>query len=278
MLVIALLSSMFVAWKRGRELYFDEEELFDVIFAVLLVVFISSRLGYVLTRFDIYGFNILAWVNVIGKPGLLYEAGLLGGIAATIRYAKVKKWDVYSLGDVLVVSLSLMLLINSFGAFLNGSGYGVATDSFVGMNFPGLYEKRHPVQLYELFFYLIQFSFLWKLESVYRTLDWYRGSRSEAQTGFITSVFLISHGLIGIGASLLRQGLFWGWVRVDVVFYLVIVLVGSLIMLQRSGVSIIEGGGDMIKKFSRITAFSEKLSSRKRIKNRVKRDLSKGIF
>ena len=128
------------------------------------------------------------WINVIGRPGLLFEAGLVGGVLAAVYQARKRKWDTFLLGDVLTPALTLSLAIVAMCAFLNGSGYGKVTESFLGMSFPGLYEKRYPVQLLEMLLYSVLFVVLWRLEKNYRTIGWYKGSRSEARTGFISSI------------------------------------------------------------------------------------------
>ena len=265
-LVLAMLAALFVAWKRGRELYFDEKELFDVIFSVVLVMLFTARLGYVITKFEIYGFNIIDWLNVIGKPGILYEAGLLGGLVALYIYARKLSWDFFSLADVLVVSLTMGLIFMSIGAFLNGSGYGNPTDLFVGVTFPGLYEKRHPIQLYSLVSYIAMFILLWRLEYVYRTIPWYRGKKSEAHTGFISSTFLVIHGLIGLMTSILGPGFSVFNVRIDWMFYLIMLGSGVFILVNRSDVKVVE-------------AISNKVSVKRKSKSKKdRRELGKGII
>jgi phosphatidylglycerol---prolipoprotein diacylglyceryl transferase len=235
MLAISLLLSFYVVWKRGKELYFNEEELFDSLFIILGVFLIGSRLGYVMVHFDEFGFNVFSWLNIIGKPGFIYITGFLAGMAAAFWQAKIRKWDYYATSDVLVVGLALSLSIMSLANFFNGSGYGAQTQSFIGVQFAGLYEKRIPVQLFEFVFYGLLFTFLWRLEATYRTIGWYKGSRSEANNGFITALFLIAQGVIGLGVLLFREGelLFSGF-TIDIPVYFFIALGGIALLLNRS--------------------------------------------
>jgi phosphatidylglycerol---prolipoprotein diacylglyceryl transferase len=240
LLFIAFFIGLFVIWKRGRELHLDEEDLFTTVFTVLLIALIGGRVGYILTRLDSFGSNPFEWLNLFGKPGLLYLAALISGLGAVYWQAKKRKWDFYNLADVLAVGVTLASAIVALGAFLNGSGYGSPTETFLGIRFPGLEERRHPVQLYEMVLYTGLFALLWWLEGVYRTISWYKGNRSEALSGFIMSVYLIGHGLFGLITGFLRSpGLNLYGIRVDLVVYLLLMLWGGIILNNRSGIKLL---------------------------------------
>ena len=270
-MMVALVAVLFVLWKRGRELYFDEETLLDTVFVILLVALVAARAGYVVSKWSVFGGNIGSWLNVIGQPGLMYEVGLAGAMAATIWQAGKRKWNVYSLGDVLACGAGLALAFGALAAFVNGSGYGKPTDLFFGVTFPGLFEPRHPVQLYELLLYSGLFAFLWRLEGRYRTLAWYRGARSEANSGFILAIFGIGHGLIGLATELLREGrLVWG-VRWEVIFYATVLAGGVWLLMNRSEYHWLN------RRLGRGGAGNMKLRTLKG-KRPLKETLGKGIF
>ena len=94
--------------------------------------------------------------------------------------------------------------------------------------------------------------------------------------GFITSIFLLSHGLIGFLAAALRDGMSWGGIRVDMVFYLLVGLLGAIILMMRSEAKILESWGLSPGKLSKIISKSK--DGEKKRKGRGRRDLSKGIF
>jgi prolipoprotein diacylglyceryltransferase len=268
-----MIAFMFVVWKRGRELHFSEEELFDTVWKVLIVMFIAGRLGYVLLHGDSFGLNVFQWVNVLGKPGFLYYTGLIGAVAAIRWQARENRWDSYAVADVLVTAGALGLGILALGSFFNGSGYGKPTELFVGVNFPGLYDRRHPVQLYEVVLYGLLFLFLWRVEEHYRTFQWYKGNRSEANSGFMAAFFCIIQGFIGLVLYPLRSGLWVGTVRIDGWFHLVLMIVGVMVLGSRSG-----------SKWNEVVAqVSERLQQRNlgRQSSRKMRDqfeLGQGIF
>lgn len=234
-LFIAFFAFTFVVWKRGRELHFDEEKLFDAVFVILFWYVIGARFGYVMEHWEDFQENLWSVFNLIGRPGMMYYTGLIAASIAAYTKARSNKWDVYSLGDVLAVALSLALSLMAFGMFLNGSGVGVATDLPIGIIFPGMLEKRLPIQLLEVVLYGGLFVMLWWLENRYRTFSWYKGKRSEANSGFLLSVFLIGHGLIGFLVTWLRPAsLLLRQIRFDWLYFLVMAILGLILLIRRS--------------------------------------------
>lgn len=232
---VAFFGFSFVVWKRGRELHFDEEQLFDAVFMILFWFLITARLGYVATHLNHFAQDVWGMFNIFGKPGLMYFSGLIGGGVAAYVRAKKNNWDTYTFGDVLAVATTLALVLISFGMFLNGSGAGIATNSIFGVKFVGLVEKRIPVQLLEMILYLILFVLLWWLENRYRTFSWYKGKRSEAQSGFLMACFLIGQGLIGLLALTLKPVDVVYFVRLDLLIYFVSLVLGFVLLTHRSG-------------------------------------------
>jgi phosphatidylglycerol:prolipoprotein diacylglycerol transferase len=236
---VGVFLGLFVIWRRGKELHFEEKDLFDVIFTALLWMFIGSRIGYVLVHFPDFGLHIGHWLNVFTKPGWYFPSGLLAAAIAVSVESKKRKWEPYQVLDVAVTGLVLTQAITALGMFLSGLGYGLPTDLFFGMRFPGVFDRRYPVQLFELVAFGSCFAYLWRAESVYRTYSWYKKSRSQAATGFLVSVYLIWWGVTATAAALLRtlELVVYG-VPVGVIIpFFGGVIGGLLLLISRSGAS-----------------------------------------
>lgn len=236
---LAMFFGLFVMWKRGNEFHLDQKDLFDVIFEVAIWVFISARLGYVVVQTlsgNGFGINLVDWINVFGRPGWYFPAGLIGGWIAIRRSAKRMKWDHYQIADLVVTGLILAQAILAVGAFVSGVGYGASTQSILGIQFLGVYDKRYPVQLLEMLAFFGGFGYLWWVEGVYRTFSWYKGNRSQAATGFLTGIYLVIWGLTKLVGTLFRTPEMVVWViRLDLVLPLVVALLGGLVLLKRAG-------------------------------------------
>jgi phosphatidylglycerol:prolipoprotein diacylglycerol transferase len=235
-LVLAFLAGTFVFWKKGGEEYYDQSELMDVLILSCFVALVGARLGFILVHIADFGIDIVRWFSLIAYPGYLGIAGLLCGFFALIWQAKKRKWDAYEVGDFGAIALSLGLVVVFLGEFFNGSGFGNPTTLPVGMNFPGVFDTRHPVQLYAMVLYFLLFLLLWKLERVYRTFIWYRANRRTAQSGFVMSVFLIGYGIIGLLLSFVQPSFLTLYgVNIDVLIRVGVILWGLGLLYARSG-------------------------------------------
>ena len=260
--LLAFVLFWFVVWKRGRELHFEESDLFDATIMIIVWGILGSRLAFVLlVSFKEFGWNLLNWLNFMGKPGI-WQGGLLvcAGIAAYFQ-AKRRKWDLYNLTDVLLTALVLFQAIMAFGEFLNGSHYGITANNFFGLRFGGMQDKHLPVQLYTSVLYTIVFIFLIWVEGKYRTFSWYKGTKSEASSGFITSMYFILIGLIGLLLYLTKMPyMVWWGIRLDVLWELAYLLFGGFLLYRRSAANVTKSYSDWTGKIGerRLGAGTEK--------------------
>lgn len=203
-LLLAFLSSAFIFWRRGREEHYKEDQLFDGFLLAVIFGLIIARVVYVVTNFQVFGFSFLNWLDVLSNPGFSGFAGLVASGWYLFRYSRKNRWDEYEVLDFFAPAVAIALTFASFGTFLDGSGYGYETNLPVGVTFPNVLEPHHPVQLYFFVFYLMLYLYLTWAEYHYRTFNWYRFSKSTAQTGFLLSAFIISVGLINFIFSFLK--------------------------------------------------------------------------
>lgn len=234
-LFIAFFAGLFVIYKRGIELRFDEEELFNAVFWILFCLLVGSRFIYVVTHLAAIGLNPIDWINIITKPGFSTSGALLGLIVGLVTSARKRKWDVYMLGDVVVTGLSLSQVFIFAGSLFNGNGFGTPTTMPWGVTLPGALIKRHPIQLLEMIAYTTLFIFLYRIEQKYRTLAWYKGKRSQAQSGFVMACYFIAVGIIGLLLDMWRDPEHLAFLRFDVLTHFGLLLFGIWVMMHRSG-------------------------------------------
>lgn len=239
-LTIFMLLSLFFAgyffWRRGREEHYSEENLFDGFVLSVLVGAFFGRLGFIFFHLESFGLNILRWLDIFSYPGINTLIFLSIASLYLYRYAIKNRWDVFEVMDFAVGALCLGLFFSWWGLFLDGTGFGVATNLPIGMVFPGVFDKHHPVQLYYTFFYLILFIYLTRVEYTYRTFLWYRYGKKTAQTGFLSSIFLIATGVYSFFVNFFSQPslLINGW-RFDFILSLALFIFGLILLGIRSG-------------------------------------------
>jgi len=235
-LVLAFIAGSFVIWKKGGEEHFEEESIFDAILLSTFWGLMGARLGYVFLNWNDFGFNFVKIVALTRYSGLSFMVGAIVAIFVLVFMAHKRKWNEFKVLDIFAQGIVLASILGLVGSFLNGSGYGVQTGSFLGVNFIGVEGLRYPVQLYAAVAYSGLFVLLGKIFAKYRTFEWYRGEVSTAQSGLVFWVWMLGWGLVTALIALIKPSKQYflsysleGWLGVVLVF---VSLVGGY---RRSG-------------------------------------------
>lgn len=146
-----------------KKIGISKQEVFDLVFYILLGGILGARLFYVL----VYNFGFYlthTWeMFAIWHGGLSVHGGILGGLLGGLIYCRRKKVDFFALADIFVIPLALCLCLGRIGNFINGELYGRISSLPWAVKFPGVDGFRHPSQIYESLKNLIIFVFLWNL-------------------------------------------------------------------------------------------------------------------
>ena len=235
-IIMAFFAGAYVFWRKGREEHYQEDELFDAFLKALFMGAIWSRIGFILLHMDQFGVQPLSWINIVDFPGYSTMIGILAAGWSLYKSAKQQKWDEYEVLDFGVLAISLSMAILWLGSFFSGAEFGTATLLPWGMQFPNVFDKRHPVQLYGFISYLFVFLYLFWSESRYRTFSWYRARKDSAQSGFLFCMFCIFWGVIGTVLWFFSPTkVFVFEIPVEQVFRVFIVVFGLIKLFDRSG-------------------------------------------
>jgi phosphatidylglycerol---prolipoprotein diacylglyceryl transferase len=137
----------------------------DLIFYCAIGVIVGGRAGWCI----FYGHDVIAenWLNVfhIWDGGMSFHGGMMGVLAATVVFARVKARLIADVLDFLAPLPGIGLLAGRLGNFINGELWGKPTDLPWGFGVPntdGVLISRHPSQLYEASLEgLVLFAVLW---------------------------------------------------------------------------------------------------------------------
>lgn len=233
--IVAFLSAALIIWRRSKEENYSEPMVFDGYLLSFLVGWFLGRLGHILVAWDRFGWDVLKWLNVVQYPGIQLLVGLVGATIYFFVFAKKQKWDAYEVLDWWAQALTLGLIWINVGYFFAGVRFGHVTNLPWGVMFSGVFEKRHPIQLYYLLFHIVMHKVLNWLEYHYRTFEWYRSGKKTAQTGFVFASFMISYSLFSLFISLMQSPIFMiGEFVLDGFIYLLLLGLGLYILLLRS--------------------------------------------
>ena len=135
---------------RYRKLNLSTDDLYDLLFYIILGVMIGGRLGYVLLYdFASYARDPLS-IFAIWQGGMSFHGGFVGVILAVLWITRRKGWNFWEIADLVCVGVPIGLGLGRIGNFINGELYGRATTVSWAMVFPeGGNMPRHPSQLYE---------------------------------------------------------------------------------------------------------------------------------
>ncbi len=236
LLALAFLVAAFVFWRKGKEDYYPEDQLFDGFLVASAMGFVGARVGYILLHSETMGWNVLSWFNLVGAPGMSGAIGLLVASFVLYRFAVQKKWDAFEVLDFWVVAVSLGMVFTSIGSFASGIDVGYPTSMPWGIVFPGLVETHHPAQLYAAGFFFSLFLYLSWLESRYRTFQWYRATKKAAETGFLLCMYSIFTALFLLVVGFVKPPTIELFdINIDRVASLVLLIFGVALLYVRSG-------------------------------------------
>jgi phosphatidylglycerol---prolipoprotein diacylglyceryl transferase len=178
-----------------RKLNISTDDLYDLLFYLILGVMVGGRLGYVIF-YDLGSYlrDPLS-IFAIWQGGMSFHGGLLGMALAAWYISRKKGWNFLDIADLVSAAAPIGLGLGRIGNFINGELFGRTTNVAWAMVFPeGGSAPRHPSQLYEaLLEGLVLFLFLlW----IYRK-NFYRGT--------VFWAFLAFYGLFRFLVEFVRE-------------------------------------------------------------------------
>ena len=184
----------------GRAAIMTKRDADDILMWATLGVVLGGRLGYVLFYKPGYYIGHLDEVLSLWRGGMSFHGGMLGVILAAILFARSRKLNIFSVGDLAALAAPIGLFFGRIANFINGELWGRASDVSWAIIFPDPRAgniPRHPSQLYEAALEGIVLFTLLLLAM--RFLD------SLKRPGEIGGLFLIGYGIARITAEFFRE-------------------------------------------------------------------------
>lgn len=177
----------FLIWRRLREIGFEEERTIDAFLFASLSALLFSRLFYIVQNLPSFGFQLVSWFYFHRFPGFSFWGAILGFLMGFAYFAKKEKWNFLKMADELVFGLMPFAIFVQLGMFFDGNNLGGETGMFWGLFFPGDMVRRHPISLFQAFFYFLFWLYFLRIETVWRSWEWYKSKKE----GFLIFNFLI---------------------------------------------------------------------------------------
>ncbi|MBW4488101.1 MAG: prolipoprotein diacylglyceryl transferase [Trichocoleus desertorum ATA4-8-CV12] len=208
----------------------DPDLIGDLIIWLVVAAIPSARLYYVLFQWQEYAQrpeDIIA----IWKGGIAIHGAILGGLVASLIFARIKRVSFWQLADLVAPSLILGQAIGRWGNFFNSEAFGRPTNLPWKLFIPPQqrpigYENVayfHPTFLYESLWNLMVFGILITL--------FFRGLRGKPalKVGTLFLVYLVSYSLGRFWIEGLRtDSLMIGPLRIAQIISLVEISIGLI--------------------------------------------------
>ena len=149
----------------------------DSLFIILIFSVVCARLYFVFLSWDYFQYH-LDEIPKIWYGGQSIHGGILGAIAATVLYSKIKKFSFFYYMDILAAVAPIGQAIGRWGNFFNNEAFGKPTSNPVlRLHVPTEFrpevfinnEYFHPTFFYESVLNLIIFIFLYKKYSLWKS-------------------------------------------------------------------------------------------------------------
>ena len=163
---LAFLTGYFIVKKLSKEFGFYEKDIEDISFYMIISAIIGARLFEVLFYDPAYYFSNPIKIFYIWEGGLASHGAYLALILFTYIYSKRKNISFYKLSDLFVIPISLGASFVRIGNFINGELVGKITSVPWAVKFLNYEGLRHPVQLYQSFYYILIFALLFNLRKL----------------------------------------------------------------------------------------------------------------
>jgi len=224
--VIGFLFAIFWFKKFADKL--NEEEVYDLIFHIIIGGILGSRLGYIIFYNLSYYFSNPLKVFAVWEGGMSFHGGAIGALIAIyffIKHMKKKGKEIsfYYIADLAVIPLALALFLGRIGNFINGELYGYVTNLPWCVKFKGAEGCRHPSQLYE------------SSKNLFIAFSLYLISRKDnLKEGTLMWSFILLYGILRFTVEFVRYSdTFYLGFTMGQILSSVMILAGSIMLIRR---------------------------------------------
>lgn len=135
MIVLAFISSTWLACWRARREKLDPDVIMDMSFWVVFFGMVGARLFYCV---EYWGVEIKSLWDVLQywKGGIVFYGGVIGSTLAFFIYRRLRPFPLRPYMDVLAPSIAIGIFFGRLGCFLNGCCYGDACQLPWAVSFP----------------------------------------------------------------------------------------------------------------------------------------------
>ena len=206
--------------RKKQKLKLSKEQIYDLLFYLILGVVIGARVFEVLFWNPDYYFNNPLQILAVWNGGMSFHGGLIGAVIAGYLFCKKTNFSLLKLLDLIVIPGAFALALGRIGNLLNSEIYGTITNVSWCFNFQNAENCRHPYQVYAALKRFLVFFILILL------------NKREHKNGYL---FFISMLLLSIGRLILdffREDIRYLGLSLGQYFSIAIIIIASYILIK----------------------------------------------
>ena len=230
MMVAAFLLVTFLSRRAARELpptfvAITPTQLVDFTCIALLGGILGARAFFISLRWEDF-LRVPAEIPALWHGGLVWYGGFFGGLLGAWGYTRTQHLSFVRVMDQFMPFVALGHAVGRIGCFLNGCCYGLPTQSWCGVIFPGHAEAVLPTQLFEAA----------GLLALYATLRMLQRPGILQYPGRVFGAYLLGYGVLRLVMEYLRgdQTPIWIGLTLQQCISIAAMLVGALLLFRVS--------------------------------------------
>jgi len=217
---------LFTLWWLIKFSKLKKEQVYDLIFWLIIGMIAGARIVEVIVWEPAYYFANPIEIPMIWHGGLSFHGGLLGIIVTLLIFCKKKKLSFYNIADILVLPASLAMALGRIGNFINGELYGTVTNVPWCVVFPGAEGCRHPSQIYEAMYNIVNFFILLSITK-------YKDTNKKFREGFVFWSFIFFYGVFRFVTEFFRQSdVYYFGLSLGQILCSIMIIAGGIMMFR----------------------------------------------
>ena len=137
--------------RRAQQESLSRRILLDLSLVIMLGSFIGARTLHVLYEGLDYYLENPFQILMVWEGGFVFYGGAIGGLLGSAVFLRIRREDWRPWADLIAPVGAFGYGLGRLACFLNGCCYGKVCTFPWAVNFPHLWESRHPTQLYATF-------------------------------------------------------------------------------------------------------------------------------
>ncbi len=206
--------------RKKAKLELSKDNIYDLIFYLIIGVILGSRIFEVLFWQPAYYFNNPLEIFAIWNGGLSFHGGLVGAIITAYLFCKKNKFSFLKLADLTIIPTTLALALGRIGNLLNSEIYGKITDVSWCFNFQNVIGCRHPYQIYASLGHLFTFLTLMILK------------KKQHKEGYLFFIGLFLFGIFRFILDFWREDPTWFSLNLGQYFSVPLILISAYILFK----------------------------------------------